>query len=117
LGVIFFLIFPLSGCGKEYPLIANGYSQAAELSALDSRGLGNFALPVPPKGCLLAFSAMPDLATMQIRVVIGKEVDRTYDSAALARALDQEDFSGGVFLVDESGVRFAKDYDCDSEVR
>jgi len=107
----------LGGCAEDYPLVANGYSKTADLSAMDDIGRGNFAMPVPPKGCLLAFKAMPDLATMQIRVAIDNEVDRTYNSATLAEALDNTDFSKGIFVVDESGIRFEKGYKCDSEVQ
>jgi len=117
LGAILLTAFFLTACSQDYPLIANGYPKVADLSALDAGGLGNFALPVPPRGCLLAFRDMPDLATMQIRVVIENEVDRTYGSAALAEALGDAEFSKGVFVVDASGVRFEKGYECDEEVR
>lgn len=110
-------VLSLGGCGSDYPLVANGYSKEAQLSALDNHGLGNFALPVPPKACLLAFHDMPDLTTLQMRVVIENEVDITYDSQALSRALGGQDFSKGVFVVDPSGIRFEKDYDCDDEVK
>lgn len=114
--LLFAVVF-LSGCGGDYPLIANGYGKTADLSALDASGLGNFAEPVEPKGCLLAFNSMPDLATMQIRVVVEGEVDLTYGSAALANALGGEDFSKGVFVVDPAGMHFEKGYECVSEVR
>ena len=114
--LLFFSLF-MSGCGQDYPLVANGYSKTAELSALDATGLGNFAEPVEPKGCLLAFKSMPDLSTLQMRVVIAGEVDRTYNSRDLAQALSGEGFSTGVFVVDESGLKFQKGYECESETR
>jgi hypothetical protein len=111
------LIPLLAACSQDYPLVANGYSKTADLSALDDHGLGNFAEPVAPGGCLLAFKAQPDISTLQIRVVVGQEVDKTYDSRALAEALHQEDFSKGVFVVSDAGLRFEKNYACDTMVR
>lgn len=109
--------FCLTACSQDYPLVANGYSKTADLSALDNHGLGNFALPVPPKGCLLAFRAMPNLAEMQIRVVVKDGEDLSYSSTDLANALAGQDFSKGVFVVDPAGMHFQKDYDCDTEVK
>jgi hypothetical protein len=116
-GAILLVAFFLGGCGEDYPLVANGYPRTADISALDDHGFGNFAQPVPPKSCLLAFRAMPDISTMQVRVYIENEVDSTYSSAALAHALNAADFSRGVFVVDESGLRFQKGYECGSEIR
>jgi hypothetical protein len=111
------IAWSLSGCSDDYPLIANGYGKTADLSALDNQGRGNFAQPIPPKSCLLAFKAMPDLSTMQIRAVVEGEADITYSSATLLAALGGQDFSTGIFVVSPAGVRFEKGYDCDSEIR
>jgi hypothetical protein len=110
-------LLALSACSKDYPLIANGYSKTADLSALDNEGRGNFATPIPPKSCLLAFKEMPDVSTMAIRIVIEGEVDLTYSSIALGKALAGEDFSKGVFVVDPNGVHFEKGYDCDEKIK
>jgi len=111
------MILLLAACSDDYPLVANGYDKTADLSALDATGRGNFAEPIPPKSCLLAFKDMPDLSTTAIRVVLGNEADYTYSSKALAKALDGQDFTKGVFVVDATGLRFEKDYDCDSKIR
>jgi hypothetical protein len=49
--------------------------------------------------------------------VIPNEVDRTYESAELLKALGNEPFSKGIFVVDEAGLRFEENYDCDTKVK